>query len=178
MAITDDEKARLTAVTALYNEQCAHGRHTETQRATLTTILLSAAGVLVGLIGTLKFSIHCIPVTFALISTGLLGRRFVEIYEQKWEETSDRRNFYRGEMETIGRFGTPTVVPNSSKKQLRRLWRHAFSGVVIFGIACLVLTIALSMMRTRHGEDLMHQLAPIQPPDTFNHAANLPKPCS
>ena len=147
----------MTAVTALYNEQCAHGRHTETQRSALTTILLSASGVLVALMGTLKFSIHCIPVAFALISTGLLGRRFVDIYEKKWIETGDRRNFYRDEMQRTGGFGPPKDS-NSTKGQLRKLWRNAFSGVVIFGIACLVLIIALSVMRIRHCEDLIYQL--------------------
>jgi len=146
--MTPEERDRLGTLIELYKEQCSHGRHTEAQRQAAGTLLLTAGGALIALMGALQFSIHCAPIAGLLLGLGVFGKRFMGVFEKKWEETSGRRDFYRTEIERIT--GTPTPNVTSSKGLLRAFWKRTFDAVVITGIVCLLLVGTVVSVRSTH----------------------------
>jgi hypothetical protein len=132
MAVGETEK--LNALINFYNEQCTHGRHTESQRQGITTILAGAAAGLIGLMGTLKFSLYSLPFAILIILIGVFGWQFMQIYHYKWEELSTRRDSYRKEIESEANIAP--VGGGASKGRLRKLWKATFLGIILFGITC------------------------------------------
>ena len=147
MAITEDDKETLTACLELYKEQCTHGRHTEAQRQLVATFLFTAAGALVAVMGTLHFSIHCLPIAILLFCLGVFGYHFVRIYEIKWTETSERRNDYRTKIQKILP-GTEPTGANATHGTLRQFWRRAFIGVWIVGVVCFLIVCCVVYTRS------------------------------
>src|SRR5881296_1940709 len=98
----------LNALLEFYKEQCSHGRHTEAQREAVSRLLLTAAAALFAVMGTLNFSILSAPVALLFFALGILGRRFMRIYEEKWKEAEYRRNHYRTEIERVGGITPPS----------------------------------------------------------------------
>ena len=135
--MTEEEKSTLETLIEFYKEHCSHGRHTETQRQAAGTLLMTIGGALIALMGALQFSIHCLPLAFLLIGVGIFGRRFMQVFEIKWKETEDRRNFYRGKIQEITTIPTPPVKGSSGTA--RKFWRNTFNGVTLIGVVCLLI---------------------------------------
>lgn len=139
----DLSSKRLQVITELYKEQCAHGRHTETQRHAASAMFLAFAGALMAVIGAMKFAWQAAPLAVCLIFLGSYARRFIGVYERKWDELSFRRAHYRKLMQ--GETGLQpideTIDPAARNRGLPRLrdyWKQTFRGVSIAGFACLL----------------------------------------
>jgi hypothetical protein len=145
MVVNEDNKEKLAPLLEFYKEQCSHGRHIESQRQAACTLLLTAGGALIALMGTLKFSIHCAPIACLLFALGWFGKRFVQVYELKWEESSERRNYYREAIETVTGISNPQVA--RAPGTLRKFWRGTFDGLIFTGVLCLLIVIAVVWVR-------------------------------
>ena len=141
--ITDEN--RLAPLIEFYKEQCTHGRHTETQRQAAGALLLAAAGGLIAIMGTLRFSIHCFPLAFLVVGLGIFGWLFMRVFEDKWTGTEERRNHYRKDVERIAEILPPEVA--GSSHSLRRFWRGTFHAVTVTGIVCLFIVSSVAWVR-------------------------------
>jgi hypothetical protein len=103
-------------------------------RQGITTILSAAAAGLIGLMGTLKFSLYSLPFAILAILIGAFGWQFMQIYEDKWAETEKRRNAYREEIQKLANIAS--TAGGSSSGRLRRLWKRTFVGIIILGSIC------------------------------------------
>jgi hypothetical protein len=112
-----DQKDTLGALIEFYKEQCEHGRHTESQRQQVSTLLLSITTALIGLMGALKFSPSCLPLALSLILVGVFGWFFMGKYELKWEETKARRKFYREEIQAKAEVPDPATPRSQTSRE-------------------------------------------------------------
>lgn len=143
----------LQVLLELYKEQCSHGRHTEGQRHLVSAMFLTAAGVLLTVASTNKFSLEMWPICVSVSTLGLLGLMFSRVYEIKWDETGVRRHYYREQLEDLtGILPIPLgFVPRSSplakapkKKPFARLriyWRLTFLFVIVVGLLATTLSV-------------------------------------
>ena len=117
------ETQRLQVIVELYKEQCAHGRHTETQRHAASSMFLTAAGALIAVIGAMKFTWQAAPLAVCVVFLGVYAHRFIGVYERKWDELSYRRNHYRELMQSeTGLIPIdPAVDPAANNKNLPKL---------------------------------------------------------
>jgi len=79
----------------LYKEEQTHARHTETQRLEVTKFLLVGVGVLLGFMGTLKFSIYCLPFGVVITLLGLIGVRITATYVDRFDDHRKRARALR-----------------------------------------------------------------------------------
>jgi hypothetical protein len=134
------EEKTVDVLIELYNEQCEHGRHIEKQRQEVTNLLLTLSGALIALMGILKLTKYCFPLAGFLILIGVLGWLFMRAFERKWDESGERRNFYRRQIEQLTQIETPP--PPQNRKTLRKLWEGISILVIVIGVA-FVMVIAL-----------------------------------
>ena len=151
-------KEKISTYLEFYKEHCTHGRHTETQRQTVTTFLFAAAGGLVALMGALHFSIQCLPIALLLFSLGVFGSKFVKVYEIKWDETAAKRRLYRQKILSLLEEGDcgSSASAKTTTVRLRTYWRRAFMGVWIASLVCIVLIVGVFF--ARYWSDQPHNL--------------------
>lgn len=147
----DDQK---TAYLELYKEQCTHGRHIESQRQTMASMLLVFAGGLLAADATLRFSIFTFPLSLGVCLLACAGYRLITIFGNKWDETRKRRDDYRMkllaiETERDQTNGTPDSHGTASHGMLRRGWRTIFVFTGIVGILALAITFAQICLKER-----------------------------
>ena len=126
----------------LYKEQTAHGRHTETQRLEVTKFILVAVAALLGVIGTMKFSIHCIPLSLAIIYLGTFGRRMTEIYVERFDGHMERARAFRIEIDKLVPQARIQAIISANKvvksERLRDFWIRIHRALIVLGMACLL----------------------------------------
>jgi len=138
------EKETLTTLVELYKEQCDHGRHTESQRQEATNLLILLTTALLALMGVLHFSKYpSLLFSMLIILFGLLGYFFMRAFERKWDESADRRNFYRKHIENLANFdpNNPKPHPNiepppspENRKTLRKFWKGVSLSIIVLGV--------------------------------------------
>jgi TM2 domain-containing membrane protein YozV len=155
----------------LFKEEHTHARHTETQRLEVTKFLLVGGGVLFGFMGTLKFSIYCLPFGVVIILLGLTGVAITSTYVDRFDDHRGRARALRvaidGMVSPSG-LAKKIYADNQIRKteRVRDFWIKINYGVVILGAICLlcnVLAVA-ARMQTNSGshtctERIMHQLS-------------------
>jgi hypothetical protein len=127
----------------LYKEEQTHARHTEVQRLEVTKFILVAVGVLVGLMGTLKFSIYCLPFGIQIIGLGIVGLRVTSTYVQRFDDHRQRARAFRTEIDgMVSPRGMAETVLSANRldktDRLRTFWERTSQGVIALGIACLL----------------------------------------
>jgi hypothetical protein len=144
------KQLRLQALLALYNEQCAHGRHTELQRHGVSVMLLTVAGVFISVMGTMRFSIDMAPLALCVILVGLFARGFLREFEKKWDRVSVGRDHYRKQVERLAgidpvreeTYQAAQAEERKKRKTLRIYWRTTFGVVALAGLLCLLIILA------------------------------------
>lgn len=130
----------------VYREQTTQGRHIEGQRLEVTKFILASAAALLGVMGALKFSIHCLPLAVALVYLGVFGRRLTAIYVARFEGHMDRARAIRQEIDTNLQQGMLQVIldahPVVKAERVRTFWTRIHRAIVIFGMICVTWTIA------------------------------------
>ena len=129
----------------LYKEEQTHARHTETQRLEVTKFILVAVGVLLGFMGTLKFSIYCLPFGVDIILLGLVGIAATSTYVSRFDDHRDRARAFRSEIdERVDPPGRAQQVlhkhPIGKLKEgrVRTFWRNINYGITVLGAICLL----------------------------------------
>jgi hypothetical protein len=90
----------ITALIELYKENTAHGRHTESQRQLVTTILVTFVGAILGLLGTRSFDIYLLPLAVFIIPVGVFGKAIVAKLKERFEYHMAMAKAFRTEIET------------------------------------------------------------------------------
>lgn len=156
---------RTQALLEFYKEQCAHGRHTETQRHGVATMFLGAAGILLSVIGALRFSLYSIPLALCVVWLGLFGNRFIFRYGVKWDELSERRNHYRKEIQKVLSIPDAKAPSHPGRQTIRSYWQLTFLAIAAVGALCGLLAALAAYQRTlpcpaeRESRSLRAQLA-------------------
>jgi hypothetical protein len=127
----------------LYKEEQTHARHTEVQRLEVTKFILVAVGVLIGFMGTLKFSIYCLPFGALIIGLGFIGLTVTSTYVQRFDDHRKRARAFRSE---IDKLVTPADKAESvlsanrmdKTDRLRSFWEKINRGVIALGAICLL----------------------------------------
>jgi len=117
----------------LYKEEQTYSRHTEVQRLEVTKFILVAVGVLIGFMGTLKFSIYCLPFGMLIIGLGFIGLTVTSTYVKRFD---DHRNRARAFRSAIDNLVTPTgkaeSVLNANRMdktdRLRFFWERSIEA--------------------------------------------------
>jgi hypothetical protein len=154
----------------LFKEEHTHARHTETQRLEVTKFLLVGAGVLFGFMGTLKFSIYCLPFGVVIILLGLTGVAITSTYVDRFDDHRGRARALRMAIDcTVSPSGLAKKIYDENrirkKPRVRDFWIRINYGVVIMGAICLVCNVLAVAARMQTDscshtfkERIMHQL--------------------
>lgn len=140
----------------LYKEEQTHARHTETQRLEVTKFLLLIVGALVGFMGTLKFSIYCLPFGILIVSLGFIGRTVTSTYIKRFDDHRTRARAFRtriDEMVTPAGIARPILKEHPMTKpnndRVRTFWIKINNGVIVLGFVCLLCNLSAVMVRAR-----------------------------
>jgi hypothetical protein len=159
-----DEGLKVQAMLEFYKEQCVHGRHIEAQRHAVAAMFLGAAGILLSVVGALRFSLQSLPLALCIVGLGIFAKRFIARYAEKWDDLKRRRRQYREAIQgPLGIAGAERA--DDGKRGIRDYWRHTFTAVIVAGAICLALTATIAWVRTRpcgpgaDGVALLEQLA-------------------
>lgn len=141
----------IEALLRMYEEQRTQARHHETQRISITNILISLTVACLGLIGHLKFSLDALPIAIFLIVIGIYGAITTwKLYERSRYHYT-RSSIYRDRID----FLSPNELEIKETKQkavdlhghkfktilklkLHRLWGFLYVTIVIIGVACVI----------------------------------------
>lgn len=124
------------ALSILYKEQTDHGRHTENQRATVSSIILSLATILAGIMAVDE----CLnrwdaPFAFAIGGFGLVGLLFTWAYANTFDRHAERMKYYRRSLvEAVDFTENRPAVPRKSPR-VRHAWYTLFALVLAGGFA-------------------------------------------
>lgn len=127
----------------LYKEEQTHARHTETQRLEVTKFILVVVGVLVGFMGTLRFSIYCLPFGILIIALGFIGLTVTSTYVQRFDDHRKRARAFRSEIDKMvtpaGKAEEVLSLHRIDKNErLRTFWERINRGVITLGAICLL----------------------------------------
>jgi hypothetical protein len=115
--MTSDAVSKTTQIDVLfkmYQEHCTHGRHHETQRSTVSTIIIAIAAGVTGLvkydkaIDSLDF-----PLSLFLIALGLFGAVFCFKQTERFRLHTDRARKYRDAIDELLPDRTDTFSSNT-----------------------------------------------------------------
>jgi hypothetical protein len=120
-----------SALLEIYKEHCAHGRHLETQRSAVASMFLAASGVLLSVAGALDFKLASLPLAVCVIGMAYFAKQFISVYAEKWDETCERRRYYREQMEELSGAERGNFVKSS--RRLRRYWEWTFNAILVIG---------------------------------------------
>jgi lysylphosphatidylglycerol synthetase-like protein (DUF2156 family) len=100
--MTEDEKAIKDVLWGMYQEHCTQGRHHETQRATVTNLIIAvAAGVLALLTFDKAINKFDLPLTVFLFMLGLFGAAFSTKHYERWSLHMQRARSYRNKLDAL-----------------------------------------------------------------------------
>ena len=85
----------------MFKEEHTHARHTETQRLEVTKFILGAVGVLLALMGALKFSIYSLPFGVVIILLGIVGVMVTATYIKRFDVRRSRARAFRREIDLL-----------------------------------------------------------------------------
>jgi hypothetical protein len=124
----------------MYKEQITHVRHTEVQRLEVTKFLVGLAAALVGVMGALKFSIHCLPLCATLVYCGFLGRRLTGTYVHRLDGHTNRAREFRRLLDSEASKGEVEKILSSNpvvrSSRLRSFWLRVNTAIIILGVLC------------------------------------------
>ena len=156
----------------LFKEEQTHARHTETQRLEVTKFLLVAVGALLGLMGTLKFSIYCLPFGAVIMLLGLIGLTITSTYVDRFDDHRQRARAFRHEIDQmVSPPGVARRVLDHHKirkeERVRAFWTKINFGVVTLGALCVACNLLAVAARVRadpsaqatYVEKIVHQLS-------------------
>jgi uncharacterized membrane protein YidH (DUF202 family) len=133
----------------LYKDNIEQGRHHETQRSNVASVLVAVSAGLLALITQDKqISVTDLPLTTFLVIIGFFGILFSAKQYERFSAHMDRAREYRGALESeLTKRGTPTPIvqlkqqaDEHSKRAhpvLSRLSLHWFWVLLYFLITCL-----------------------------------------
>jgi hypothetical protein len=115
---------------ALYKENCDQGRHHEGQRATVTNLVLTLAGVFVGLITfDQKLTVADRPAAIFVVVLGLYGALCSAKHYERFRAQMQRASAYRNKLDstTLGIVAAKEAADATTKGKfgilyLVRLW--------------------------------------------------------
>lgn len=127
------------ALLEMYKEHCAHGRHLETQRSAVASMFLTASGVLLSVAGALEFKLASLPLAACVVGMAYFAKQFISVYAEKWDETCERRRYYREQMEELS--GAKRGQFSKGSRRLRRYWVWTFNAVLVVGTVTTLLIV-------------------------------------
>ena len=138
----------------LYKEEQTHARHTETQRLEVTKFLLVGVGVLLGFMGTLKFSIYYLPFGVVIILLGWIGVAITARYVDRFDDHRQRARALRKKIDQmVSPSGCAKNVLDANKirkeERIRDFWTRINYGVAVLGTVCLICNILAVAARMR-----------------------------
>jgi len=140
---------KIDVIWLLYKDNVEQGRHHETQRSNVASVLVAVSAGLVALITQDKeVNASDLPLTTFLVVIGLFGILFSAKQYERFSAHMDRAREYRGALESeLTDRGTPTPIAQlkqhadeQSKRAhpvLNRLSLHWFWILLYFLITCL-----------------------------------------
>jgi hypothetical protein len=135
-----------------YKDQIAQGRHLETQRLEVTKFILVAVAALLGLAGSLKFSIHCLPICLAIIYLGIFGKQLTKTYVERFDGHMGRARALRNNLDTTVASGLIQTIYDSSQvvktERIRSFWIKIHNGILVVGILALIWNLGTIVART------------------------------
>jgi hypothetical protein len=125
-----------------YREENTHARHTEMQRLEVTKFLLAAAAALLGVMGALKFSIHCVPLALGMMYLGWFGQRMLEVHASRFDDHRKRARAARRFVDhTVGQNELGKIIDkypiDKSVGRVRHFWESINRALIVFGFLCL-----------------------------------------
>ena len=121
---------------ARYAENCEQARHHEALRERTTSMVASTTGVMLGLLGfkegTWKGNPIGLLIAVFVIVLGVWGLISAVLSEARIRRHRERINKIRGLLE-------PDFAPEEPTRQTRWVWVAFHTGVVILGVALLVI---------------------------------------
>ena len=129
----------------IMKEENTHARHTETQRLEVTKFLLTGVGILIAFMGTLKFSIYCLPFGFLIIALGYIGKTINETYVRRFDDHRTRARACRAQIDKLTappNLTMPIIRANPMTKtnsaRVRTFWGRINNGVMVIGASCVL----------------------------------------
>src|SRR4051794_24461307 len=98
-----------------YNEHAAQARQHENDRERMTSIILSVAGVLVGLITFAKLSVGALPAALAIVALGIFGFLFAGKHYERFRFHTSIMAEIRDEIDRL------RLAPNEAPRPLAEL---------------------------------------------------------
>lgn len=126
----------------LFKEEQTHARHTETQRLEVTKFILVTAGVLVAFMGSLKFSVYCLPFGPLIMLLGVVGLAVTSTYVERFDAHRARARAFRAKIdEMLNPTGYAKDIlkdhPVVKEERVRSFWEKINHGVIALGAVCL-----------------------------------------
>jgi hypothetical protein len=154
--MADEDRAALrTALWHMYQENCAHVRHHESQRSSVTTAIIAIEAALIG-VATFDRAIgpSDIPVSVLMIALGLFGAIFSAKQYERSKLHMKRAGFYRSAVDrtfpgaplitckTNADAAHKRVFPRLYALGLNHFWIALYLSLALIGAAIVFVAIA------------------------------------
>lgn len=130
----------------VYKDQIAQGRHLEMQRLEVTKFILAAVAALLALAGTLKFSIHCLPICLAIMWLGRFGAAMTRTFVERFDGHMNRARAARRQLDQRVAGGAIQCLlddnPVVKSERIREFWIKLHCHVVVVGFLALLWNLA------------------------------------
>lgn len=149
----DDEKGIKDTIMCMFNEHTTHGRHHESQRSIVSSLIITLASALIALIGfDRNITADDLPQAIAITSLGLFGALFTLKEYERAVFHMDRARLYRNKLEKIfpelsiedekeyAKRQLMKKFPNVNRISLKWLWVALHLSIT--GIGCLIIFFA------------------------------------
>ena len=105
--------------------------------------ILVAVGVLLGLMGALKFSIYCMPCGPVVILLGVVGLALTSTYVERFDDHRKRARAFRAQIDQmLTPPGQAELIldqhPIAKEARVPTFWTKIYCGVIVLGIVCLL----------------------------------------
>jgi C4-dicarboxylate transporter len=147
-----------TLLLEVMKEENTHARHTESQRLEVTKFLLTGVGILIAFMGTLKFSIYCLPFGFLIVALGYIGKTINHTYVTRFDDHRTRARACRAQMDALAvpaNLTIPLIRANPMTKtnsaRVRTFWSQINNGVIIIGLICILCNAVSVIIKAANG---------------------------
>lgn len=129
---TVDKRTLVDMFFKMYQEHCTHARHHETQRSTVSTILLAIAAGVMGLVKyDEKIDSLDFPLSIFLIVLGLFGALFCLKQSERFRLHTDRAKKYREAVDELLPDRTETFLSSSTLFELPKEIKESKPSFVV-----------------------------------------------
>ncbi|MGE4162207.1 MAG: hypothetical protein AB7G23_10795 [Vicinamibacterales bacterium] len=140
-AIMKSEEAQVWL--ALYNENCVHGRHHETQRSVMTAFVIASTAALANLaLADKSVDVRDLPYTVALTLFGLFGAVLSAKHYERFKDHMRRASLIRKELDSGVLNGRAQVLREEAHKIAKAEFPRLYEWRLNWGWISLHLVVA------------------------------------